>query len=85
MNIRKLKAILPIILIFFGVLILSFSREPEMYQGLADDNKILYGFIKRTGKILEKKYHLRQSATGLGGMDKVWLMSIIFIDMVSHQ
>jgi len=49
-----------------------------MYQGLSDDSKMLYRFIRRTGKILEKKYQIRQSATGIGGMDKVWLMSIDF-------
>jgi len=73
---RILKA--SITLIIFAVLSISFSTEPEMYQGLSDDDKMLYGFINRTGKILEKKYHLRQSATGIGGMDKVWLMCLSF-------
>ena len=80
---RTLKAFLPITLIFFAVLILSFSREPEMYQGLSDDSKILYSFIDCTGKLLEKKYQMRQSAKGIGGMDKVWLMALSSKDMVT--
>ena len=49
-----------------------------MDQGLSKDDKMLYDFINHEGKILGIKYHMGQSATGIGGMDKVWLMSLSF-------
>jgi hypothetical protein len=75
---KTLKACLPIILILIALMTISFSMEPKMDQGLPEDDKMLYGFINREGKSLGLKYHMRQSAIGIGGMDKVWLMSLAF-------
>jgi hypothetical protein len=75
---KTLKACLSVFLILIALMTISFSMEPKMDQDLPDDDKMLYGFINREGKRLGVKYHMRQSATGIGGMDKVWLMSLAF-------
>jgi hypothetical protein len=75
---KMLKVCLPLILLFAGLAAMGLEKGPQMDQGLPDEDKMLYQFINRQGKILGKKYHLIQSGNGLGGMDKVWLMSISF-------
>jgi hypothetical protein len=75
---KILKACLPIFLILLALMTISFSMEPKMDQGLPEDDKMLYGFINREGKSLGLKYHMGQSAIGIGGMDKVWLISLAF-------
>ena len=76
--IKMLKICIPLILLFVGIAAIKLENEPDEYQGLPDDDKLLYQFINRQGKILGKKYHMEQSGNGLGGMDKVWLMTIAF-------
>lgn len=73
-----LKICLPIILLFIAMGAINLEREPKVYQGLSDEDKMLYHFINHQGKILGNKYRMKQSSNGLGGMDKVWLMSISF-------
>ena len=49
-----------------------------MDHQFSNENKMLYSFIDREGKALGKKYHMRHSSTGIGGMNKVWFMSLGF-------
>ncbi len=60
----------------------SFLRGHNMnqakYQDLSNDDKMLYSFINRQGRMLANKYHMRQCATGIGGRDKVWMMALSF-------
>ncbi len=75
---KILKICLPLILLFVGIAAIDLKGEPDVYQGLSDEDKMLYQFINRQGQIIGKKYQMRQSGNGLGGMDKVWLMCISF-------
>jgi hypothetical protein len=75
---KVLKVFLPFILLLVGIAVISLERGSKMDQGLSDEDKMLYHFINRQGKILGNKYQMRQSGNGLGGKDKVWLMSISF-------
>jgi hypothetical protein len=66
------------ILLFAGLSTIGLSMSHEMDRGLSEDDKMLYGFINRQGSYLGEKYHMWQSATGIGGMDKIWLMALSF-------
>lgn len=63
---------------FIGIAMISFSMDDKRYQGLSESDQMLYRFLNRQGKILGTKYHMRQCATGLGGMDKLWMMALSF-------
>ena len=75
-----MRKIIIILLTFtlVGIIANSFSSDKNMNQQLSDESKLLYNFIDREGKNLGKKYHMRHSSTGIGGMDKVWIMSLGF-------
>jgi hypothetical protein len=75
---NMLKVCVPLILIFVGIATISLEGDSTMYQGLPEEDKMLYRFINRQGQILGKKYQMIQSSNGLGGMDKVELMCISF-------
>jgi hypothetical protein len=75
---NMLKICVPIILIFVGIATISLERESTMYEGLSEQSKMLYRFINHQGQILGKKYQMIQSGNGLGAMNKVELMSILF-------
>lgn len=70
------KASVPILLC--GLLTLSFAMNQNMPNGPSDDEKIIYGVINTVGKSLSAKHQMRQIGTGLGGMDKLWLVSLVF-------
>jgi len=73
------KFCVPIILICIGGLaILSLSMGHDMYQGLSDEDKMLYSFINKQGKVLGEKYHMKQCGNGLSGMDKLEHISLCF-------
>ncbi len=67
------------IILLIGLLTTSFSESFKMDQGLSNDSKMLYGFVAKTGRKLEKKY--KMSISGIGGgakTDGIWLMSLSF-------
>ena len=79
MNLTKKKikkSYLFFILLF--LLIIGCSMIDNDLNGLSPEAKMLYGFIKREGKKIEKKYHMTQVGIG-GGIDKgINLMSLAF-------
>ena len=75
---NSFKIFIVILLICIGLAIFNLSMNYGMHTDLSAEDEILYRFLKEEGQFLEKKYHMRQCATGLGGMDKIWLMSLSF-------
>lgn len=65
-----------IVMLLFGLLIIGFSMGQNMLDGLDDEEKIIYGVINTVGKKLSAKYRMRQIGTGVGGMDKLWLVAL---------
>lgn len=68
-----------LLLIFLGIPVIGFNMGSNMNDQLSEEDRIFYGFIKREGTILGKKYGMRQSSIGGGGgEDRIWLMSLSF-------
>jgi uncharacterized protein YqgQ len=75
---KMLKICLPIILIFIGLLLISFSMKHKMNLEMSEHGKVLYKFVAKTGDKLAKKYG---SPFGIGGgakKDGIWLMALSF-------
>jgi hypothetical protein len=76
---KTLKVCISLILICIALMTISFfPAESDMDQGLSDESKILYNFLNHTGKILATKYQMTEIGSGLGGMNKVDLMTLSF-------
>lgn len=77
-SLASLKILVAVVFALVAFSVINSSLDDKMYEGLSQDDTMLYRFIKRQGAILGKKYQMEQCASGLGGMDKVWLMCLSF-------
>lgn len=73
------------LMLLCGLLTIGFSMDRNMPNGPSDDEKIIYGVINTVGKSLSAKHQMRQIGTGLGGMDKLWLVSLVFEKQDLHM
>lgn len=65
-------------MLFLVIFMFDLEGKLNLYQGLPDEDKMIYKFIDFQGKILGEKYKMKQCGNGLGGMDKIWLISLSF-------